>query len=86
MEATQKEIKELSRKAFTDGLETLRKGKIPGNMSSIVCHIKGTTKELMEYAEALSECVFRQNNQIKLLEDIIHAGELAGVIARKEGD
>ena len=75
--------KELSRAAFEDGLETLRSGHIPANMSNIVCHIKDTTKELMEYAEAMTECALRQDKQIKLQQSIINAGKKAGVIAEE---
>ena len=74
---------ELSRSAFEDGLNTLRSGHIPANMSNIVCHIKDTTKELMEYAEAMTECVFRQERQIKLQQEIIDAGKKAGMIAEE---
>lgn len=76
---------ELSRSAFEDGLNTLRSGHIPANMSNIVCHIKDTTKELMEYAEALTECALRQDKQIKLQKEIIEAGKTAGMIEKKGG-
>ena len=74
---------ELSRSAFEDGLNTIRSGHIPANMSNIVCHIKDTTKELMEYAEAMTECALRQDRQIKLQQSIINAGKRAGVIAEE---
>lgn len=74
---------ELSRSAFEDGLNTLRSGHIPANMSNIVCHIKDTTKELMEYAEAMTECALRQHKQIELQQSIINAGKKAGVIAEE---
>lgn len=83
MAKEQQTAHELSRSAFEDGLNTLRSGHIPANMSNIVCHIKDTTKELMEYAEAMTECVFRQERQIKLQQSIINAGKKAGVIAEE---
>lgn len=77
------DAKELSRAAFEDGLETLRSGHIPGNMDNIKTHINDTTKELIEYVQALTECAIRQNAQIELLQSIIDAGKKAGMIGKK---
>lgn len=77
--------KELSRAAFEDGLETLRSGHIPGNMDIIKSHINDTTKELIEYTQALTECAIRQNAQIELMQSIIDAGKKAGMIGKKGG-
>lgn len=77
--------KELSRAAFEDGLETLRSGHIPGNMDIIKNHINDTTKELIEYTQALTECALRQNAQIELMQSIIDAGKKAGMIGKRGG-
>ena len=79
------DTKELSRAAFEDGLATLRTGHIPGNMDNIKTHINDTTKELVEYVKAVTECAIRQNAQIELLQSIIDAGKKAGMVGKGEG-
>lgn len=69
-------------KVFQDYLHTIRMGHVPDNMSWVVQYCQKTTKEMSEFTQALTECVYRQNNQIKLLREIV--GQLEHALRGKK--
>jgi hypothetical protein len=73
----------MDRKCFEEALATLQGGKIPINMPDVAAHIKGTVKELYEYAEAVTECCFRLNNDNKVLREL--ARERTGLKGGENG-
>ena len=42
-------------------------------MPFVAAHISNTTKELMEYSEAITECALRLNNNNKVLRDMANS-------------
>ncbi len=56
---------------FQEALAQLHEGRIPSNFSDVVAHIHGTVKELMDYANAVTECALRLNNSNEVLRDIL---------------
>jgi len=76
---------ELSKKAFQSGIERLRQGYIPENLSNIICRMRCHTTELIEYAEAMTECALRQSAQIQVYKEVIETGRQAGAIGKGGG-
>lgn len=60
----------MDEKRFNEAMELLHKGEIPINMPDVAAYVRGTIKELMMYAEAVTECCFRLNNSNKLLREM----------------
>ena len=56
---------------FRATLAKIQKGEIPDNFPDVVAHVKGTIKELMEFAGAITECALRLNNDNAILRDIL---------------
>ena len=65
------------RTMFLDALTTLRSGKIPTTMPFVAAYISNTTKELMEYTHAITECAIRLQNSNKVLRDMANALQTA---------
>lgn len=61
---------QMDEKQFRKSLEMLKKGYVPMNFAEVEQHTSGTLLEFSDYAAALSECVKRQNNNIKLLREM----------------
>lgn len=53
---------------FKKALAILRTGHIPDGMSDLTAYINHTTKELVDYALAVTECAVRQAQKIDALE------------------
>ena len=70
-----------TREDFEKALAVLRKGQIPDGMSELTAYINHTTKELVDYALAVTECAVRQAQKIDALE--LAVARTAG--AKKEG-
>lgn len=62
---------------FNRALEILRSGQIPDGMSDLTAYINHTSKELVEYAVAVTECVVLQNVEIQKRDTKIGALEAA---------
>ena len=59
-----------SREVFQEALDELRLGRIPGTMPFVAAYIKDTTKELLEYTHAITECAIRQEENNKVLRQL----------------
>ena len=59
-----------SREVFQEALDELRHGRIPGTMPFVAAYIKDTTKELLEYTHAITECAIRQEENNKVLRQL----------------
>ena len=59
-----------SREVFQEALDELRHGRIPGTMPFVAAYIKDTTKELLEYTHAITECAVRQEENNKVLRQL----------------
>ena len=73
----------MNEKCFSEALELLHKGEIPINMADVAAYVHGTSKELMRYMDAVTECCFRLNNSNKLLRQL--AGERTGLKGNNNG-
>ena len=73
----------MDEKRFNEAMELLHSGEIPANMPDVAAYVRGTIKELMMYAEAVTECCFRLNNSNKLLRQL--AGERTGLKGNDNG-
>ena len=60
----------IDEKRFRKALEALNRGVVPDNLDDVEKYTSGTTLELFDYLSALSECVKRQNNNIKVLREM----------------
>lgn len=60
----------IDEKRFRKALEALNRGVVPDNLDDVEKYTSGTTLELFDYLGALSECVKRQNNNIKVLREM----------------
>lgn len=69
-------VHRISEADFQAALKELRLGHIPDGFSDVVAHINGTTRELMLYAEAMTECALRLNNRNAVLEDILDKADV----------
>lgn len=54
---------------FEKAIESLRNGKIPDSMDDLKAYINHTTRELVTYAKAVTECAVRQNTEIQTLRE-----------------
>ena len=69
---------------FEEALDMLRAGKIPDNMDDLKAYINHTTRELVTYAQAVTECAFRQKTEIQTLREAL--GKATGLKHRgKQG-
>ena len=73
----------MDEKRFNEAMELLHKGEIPINMPDVAAYVRGTIKELMMYAEAVTECCFRLNNSNKILREL--AKERMGLKGNNNG-
>lgn len=71
MEREPRQIHRLNETQFQAALAKLHDGKLPSNFSDVVAHVHGTTRELLMYVAAITECALRQNNTICVLQDIL---------------
>jgi hypothetical protein len=76
-------VRRLTDREFQFALSQLHMGHIPENMSSVLCHIRGTIKELLEYSIAITECAVRLENNYTVLKDIL---DKAGVVYENTPD
>ena len=69
---------------FEKALDMLRAGKIPDSMDDLKAYINHTTRELVTYAQAVTECVIRQKTEIQTLREAL--GKATGLKHRgKQG-
>lgn len=66
---------------FEKAIESLWNGKIPDSMDDLKAYINHTTKELVTYAQAVTECAVRQNTEIQTLREAL--GKATGLQRRK---
>lgn len=76
MEREPRQIRRLNETQFQAALTKLHEGKLPSNFSDVVAHVHGTTRELLMYASAITECALRQNNTICVLQDILEKADV----------
>lgn len=76
MERERKQIHRLNETQFQAALTKLHEGKLPSNFSDVVAHVHGTTRELLMYASAITECALRQNTAICVLQDILEKADV----------
>lgn len=76
MEREPRQIHRLNETQFQAALTKLHEGKLPSNFSDVVAHVHGTTRELLMYATAITECALRQNNTICVLQDILEKADV----------
>ena len=76
MEREALKVHRLTDEDFQKSLTGIRKGEIPGNFADVVAHVKGTIKELMEFAEAITECALRLHNSNSVLRDILDKADV----------
>lgn len=60
----------MERKDFEKAINELHLGHVPDNMPAVASYIRGTSKELSEYASAITECVFRLQTTNSILRDM----------------
>lgn len=69
---------------FEAAIASLRNGKIPDGMDELKAYINHTTRELVIYARAVTECAVRQNTEIQTLREAL--GKATGLKHRgKQG-
>lgn len=69
---------------FESAIASIRNGKIPDCMDELKAYINHTTRELVTYAQAVTECAVRQKTQIQTLREAI--GKATGLKHRgKQG-
>lgn len=56
---------------FEAALETLRSGRLPDSMDELTAYLNHTTRELVRYAVAITECAKRQNTEINTLREAL---------------
>ena len=66
---------------FEKAITSLRNGKIPDGMDELKAYINHTTRELVTYAQAVTECAVRQNTEIQTLREAL--GKATGLQRRK---
>ena len=66
---------------FEAAIASLRNGKIPDGMDELKAYINHTTRELVTYAQAVTECAVRQNTEIQTLREAL--GKATGLQRRK---
>lgn len=76
MEREPRQIHRLNETQFQTALKQLHDGKLPKNFSDVVAHVQGTTRELLLYATAITECALRQNTAICVLQDILEKADV----------
>lgn len=76
MEREPRQIHRLNETQFQAALTKLHEGKLPKNFSDVVAHVQGTTRELLMYATAITECALRQNTAICVLQDILEKADV----------
>lgn len=76
MEREQRKIHRINEDQFQAALKQLHEGKLPSNFSDVVAHVHGTTRELLMYASAITECALRQNTAICVLQDILEKADV----------
>lgn len=76
MEREPRQIHRLNETQFQAALTKLHEGKLPSNFSDVVAHVHGTTRELLMYVSAITECALRQNNTICVLQDILEKADV----------
>lgn len=65
---------------FEKAIASLRNGKIPDSMDDLKAYINHTTRELVAYAQAVTECAIRQNTEIQTLREAL--GKATGLRSR----
>lgn len=65
---------------FDAAIASLRNGKIPDSMDDLKAYINHTTRELVDYARAVTECAIRQNTEIQTLREAL--GKATGLRSR----
>ena len=65
---------------FEEAISSLRNGKIPDSMDDLKAYINHTTRELVTYAQAVTECAVRQSTEIKALREAL--GNVTGLRSR----
>ena len=68
---------------FQDSLRQIRSGSVPPSMADVVGYCQKTTREMHEFTQALTECVYRQDRQLRFLREIVQ--KLEAAVMRKEG-
>ena len=71
-----RQIHRLNETQFQAALTKLHEGKLPSNFPDVVAHVQGTTRELLMYVSAITECALRQNNTICVLQDILEKADV----------
>ena len=71
-----RQIHRLNETQFHAALTKLHEGKLPSNFSDVVAHVQGTTRELLMYVSAITECALRQNTTICVLQDILEKADV----------
>lgn len=66
---------------FEKAIESLRNGKIPDSMDDLKAYINHTTRELVTYAQAVTECAIRQSTEIQTLREAL--GKATGLQRQK---
>lgn len=66
---------------FDAAIASLRNGKIPDSMDDLKAYINHTTRELVDYARAVTECAIRQNTEIQTLREAL--GKATGLQRQK---
>lgn len=66
---------------FEKAIASLRNGKIPDSMDELKAYINHTTRELVAYAQAVTECAIRQNTEIQTLREAL--GKATGLQRQK---
>lgn len=66
---------------FETAIASLRNGKIPDSMDDLKAYINHTTRELVDYARAVTECAIRQNTEIQTLREAL--GKATGLQRQK---
>lgn len=56
---------------FHDSLNQIRTGNVPPSMAEVVGYCNKTTREKHEFTQALIECVYRQDRQLRFLREIV---------------
>ena len=67
---------------FYESLKQIRTGSVPPSMAEVVGYCNKTTREKHEFTQALIECVYRQDRQLRFLREIVQ--KLEAAVMRKE--